>query len=300
MEDISVMYHYVREKNGWNGIHPLIPEKFEQQLEILSSNYDIVCPDDIERKSNKPKCILSFDDATKDQYTIAFEILKKKGIPGYFTVMSAPLVNSEIPIFHLVHTVLSLYSDEEIWQDLKNEFDLKNKNIESLSSYYSYEKDLLRRFNKYVLNFYLTEQKSRRFLEERVLNKYGNKEKFINEFYVSKNEFLEMKRAGMTIGVHCVKHIPYSGDALAFYKKEIEPCIDFIKEEIGVTPKWYTPAFGGGEKYIEMMSGLENILKKEGFKGGFTTIEGFNNGLSNFWLKRFDCVKLPPVTNLND
>lgn len=297
MKDIVVMYHYVRERNGWNGIHPLTPDKFEQQIDFLGKYYDFVLPGDLDKVGVKPKCVLSFDDATKDQYTIAFEILKKKGIPGYFTVMSSPLADNGIPIFHLVHTVLSLYSDEEIWNDLNNEFEFNN--IESSSSYYSYEQDLLRRYNKYAFNFFLTEQQSREFLEKRAIIKYGTKEKFIQEFYISKDEFKTIKNAGMAIGVHCVNHRPYGGNPQKFYDEEIKPCADFIKKEIGVLPQWYTPAFGGGENYKEMIIELEPILKKEGYKGGFTTIEGLNKGLSSFWLNRYDCNKFPPSTNLN-
>lgn len=297
MNDLAIMYHYIRDRNEWAGIYPLNPNDFEQQIEFLSKHYDIVTPDNLDKRGTKPKCILTFDDATKDQFTVAFDILNKKGIPGYFTVMSGPIVNREIPIFHLVHTVLSIYSDKEIWNDLNKEFRLKD--IEKKSSYYKYEKDLLRRYNKYILNFYLSEQQSRQFLEQRVISKYGKKKTFIDEFYISKEEFLKMRDAGMTIGVHCVNHRPYDGIALDFYNNEIAPCAQFIKEELKITPRWYTPAFGGGEKYKEMILELEPILKNNGYKGGFTTIEGINDGLSSFWLNRYDCINIPPITNLN-
>lgn len=297
MKDLAIMYHYIRERGGWSGIHPLPPEKFEKQLEEITKYYDIVAPDDLNKKGIKPKCVLTFDDATKDQYNVAFDLLNKKGIPGYFTVMSGPIANGEIPIFHLVHTILSIYSDEEIWSELNTEFELKD--IDSKSSYYQYEKDLLRRYNKYTLNFYLNENQSRKFLEERVISQYGTKQKFIDEFYISKDEFVKMNKVGMTIGVHCVNHRPYNGKPWDFYSNEVEPCVQFIRQELQINPVWYTPAFGGGEKYKEMIVELEPILRDKGFRGGFTTIEGQNEGLSSFWLNRFDCVKIPPITNFD-
>ncbi|PLT35492.1 polysaccharide deacetylase family protein [Bacillus sp. V5-8f] len=297
MKDIAVMYHYVRNRDGWNGIHPLEPEKFKTQIEILSKYFEIVGPDDLDKKGSKPKCVLTFDDATKDQSTIAFDILKRKGLPAYFTVMSGPYVKGKIPVFHLVHTVLSTYSEEEIWTEINKEFDLKD--IDKLSStVYHYEVDLLRRYIKYTLNYVLSENQSLEFLENRVISNFGSKKNFIEQFYISNEEFIKMKEAGMTIGVHCVDHRPYSGNALHFYKNEIEPCANFIKENIGIDPKWYTPAFGGGEQYKTMIEKLEPILKDHGYKGGFLTISGLNNGLSKFWLKRFDCINLPPLSNL--
>lgn len=296
MNDLAIMYHYVRERSGWSGIHPLIPKDFEKQIEEISKYYEIVSPDDLGKKGGKPKCVISFDDGTKDQYTNAFEVLKKKGIPGYFTVMSGPLVHNEIPIFHLVHKVLSMYSDEEIWNDLNEQFKLID--IESKSAYYSYETDLFRRYNKYVLNFYLNEQQSRQFLEERVIASFGSKKDFIESFYITKDEFIQIKSSGMSIGVHCVNHRPYNGDPITYFESEIAPCEKFIREELKITPRWYTPAFGGGEKYKEMILELEPILKNNGFVGAFTTIQGFNDGLSNFWLNRYDCINVPPVANI--
>ncbi|WP_416826479.1 polysaccharide deacetylase [Ectobacillus polymachus] len=297
MGDIAVMYHYVRNRRGWNGIQPLVPDTFEVQLDILSKHYEIVGPNDLNKISSKPKCVLTFDDATKDQYTIAYEILKRKGLPAYFTVLSGPIVNGVIPIFHLVQVVLSEYSDKEIWNDLNKEFNIKE--IDKISTIYSYEQDKLRRYNKYILNFLLDEETSRKFLEKRVISKIRSVQNFIDEFYITKQEFLVMKQAGMTIGVHGVNHRPYCGNPLNFYKSEIEPCGDFIKKELGIEPKWYTSAFGGGERYKEMISDLEPVLKENGYLGGFITIEGLNNGLLNFWLKRFDCNKLPPLRNID-
>lgn len=297
MKDLAVMYHYVRSRNGWNGIHPLTPEMFEEQIQLLTENYHIVSPEDLGKKGPKPNCVLTFDDGTKDQYSIAFELLKRKGLPAYFTVMSGPLENRKIPVFHLVHTVLSIYHDEDIWQELNNRYELPNIEKASLN-YYHYEKEELRRKIKYILNFFLSEEDSRQFLEERVIAKYGNKQNFIEQFYISKEEFMNLRKAGMTIGVHCVDHRPFIGDAQTFYQKEIEPCANFIRRELGINPKWYTPAFGGGEHYQAMIEQLEPILKLNGYDGGFLTVQGVNDGLAKFWLKRYDCVNILPLRNV--
>lgn len=289
MKDIAIMYHYVRERASWTGSVPIEIHDFEKQVERLAINYDIVSPNDLSKKTAKPKCVLTFDDATKDQYNNAFYILNKKGIPGYFTVMSGPIVDRKVPIFHLVHTTLSLFSDEEIWNALQREFILKVEDV--YSNYYNYESNLYRRYNKYALNFLLKETQSRPFLEGLINAKYGSLESYIESFYISKEEFKKMHFAGMTIGVHCVHHKPYKGEKIQFYKEEIEPCKLFMENELDIKPEWYTPAFGGGEMQNELFRDLESILKENGFNGGFTTQQGFNQGNEEFWLKRFDCNK---------
>jgi hypothetical protein len=291
--DIAIMYHYVS-SNQWKGIVPIEPEIFMKQLEIIGNQYEIVSPDSLQRPiKSKPRCVLTFDDGTKDQYEVAFSILREKGIPGYFTIMSGPLQEKRIPTFHLVHNVLSLYSDEEIWVELNERFPLTE--VSSLSQhYYSYESSELRRYNKYAFNFYLQESLSREFLMEKVLKKYPSVEQFIEQYYISKEEWAIMRDAGMTLGVHCAHHLPYGGDPLHFFETEIAPCAAFMEQELQVKAEWYTPAFGGGEKSIEMINELQPLLLAKGYRGGFTTIEGINQGLSEFWLNRYDCMNIPP------
>ncbi|RKJ32692.1 polysaccharide deacetylase, partial [Butyricicoccus sp. 1XD8-22] len=147
--------HYVRDKSAWTGSVPIEIKDFEQQIDKISKVYSIVSPEDYLKPSKKPKCVLTFDDATKDQYENAFYVLNKKGIPAYFTVMSGPLTNGTIPVFHLVHTVLSHWKEKEIWSMLTEEFNLSEKKVES--HYYDYEQNIYRRYIKYALNYVLHE-----------------------------------------------------------------------------------------------------------------------------------------------
>lgn len=301
MSDLAVMYHYVRKSHGWSGIHPLFPEHFEQQIDLLTQFFEIVSPDDLDKTAGaKPQCILTFDDGTKDHYEHAFPILKKKGVPAYFAVLSGPVVTGEIPVVHLNHVVLSFKSDEEIWELLSQKYNTSDvSDFVTKHNIYHYENKLLRRCNKYIINFMLPEQEARLFLEESFLEIFPDKKGFIESFYLNSKEIMDMQKKGMTIGVHGHQHLPYNGDAQVFYDKEIAPCIRYLKENTGITPQWYTPAYGGGSESKRMMTELEPILKQAGFKGAFNTLSGFNKGMSEFWLKRIDCIHLPPRTKLS-
>ncbi|MFU1796333.1 polysaccharide deacetylase family protein [Paenibacillus azoreducens] len=295
MNNVAVMYHYVQKK-GLKGIVPLDPDDFKIQIDWLCKHYEIISPDDMEtRVGGKPFCVLTFDDATKDQYEVAFDILKKKGIPAYFTVMSGPLTGHIIPVVHLVHSVLSYYSDQEVWMDINELFELDNIPY-IIGDNYAYESDPFRRYNKYALNFVLTEKQSRSYLEQKLLTGFKNIDAFIDQYYITLDEWKKIKEAGMTIGVHAVNHRAFGGNAQSFFDEEIAPCQEYIRKSLAFDPKWYTPAFGGGIAYKEMMDQLEPILRKEGFKGGFTTQHGYINQDKNvFWFQRIDCVNLPPL-----
>lgn len=189
-----------------------------------------------------------------------------------------------MPTFHLVHTVLAHYQDEDLWNELSELY--PNADCTKADKIYHYETNLSRRYFKYTLNFVLEEEQAREYLLQKVKKIYGSIGQFISKMYIQPEELKEMADAGMTIGVHCVNHKPYISPPCKFYEEEIEPCIAYLERELGVKPKWYTPAFGGGENYHKMKQELEDILKKV-FQGVFTTENGFNSKPS-FWLNRID------------
>lgn len=139
---------------------------------------------------------------------------------------------------------------------------------------------------KYALNIALKEEDARNFLLEKLATIYPSIEEFIETFYISVEELKDMANAGMELGVHCVNHLSYNQQPLLFFKEEIEPCQIFMREQLGVDPLYYTPAFGGGIHYQQMIEELAPILKQAGFKNGFTTIsEYFDANAGEFWIK---------------
>lgn len=290
MKDLIIMYHYVMEPEQWKGSVPISPENFKKQVLWAKKHYEIVKPEDMHKPTTKPKCIISFDDGTKDQYINAFNILRELEVPGYFTIMYGPLKLKKIPVFHLVHTVLSYFDDQVIWNEISSK--VNQDEIRSRSKIYSYETNKYRRYVKYLFNFYFEENESRIYLEEKVISIYGSLEKFIEGFYISEQEILEMDNAGMSIGIHCVNHLPYGGNALEFYNKEIAPCKNYLEKLLSKEVKFYTPAFGGGENAADMHENLHPILHQKGLIAGFTTQNGLTNLQQGFWHNRIDCNQL--------
>ncbi|MBD8840707.1 polysaccharide deacetylase family protein [Paenibacillus sp. CFBP 13594] len=289
MNNVAVMYHYVREPDHWNGIVPLSPKHFEDQIDYISRTHNIISVNDIRRKHTKPWCVLTFDDGTKDQYTFAFDILKRKGISAYFTVMSGPAISQDIPLVHLVHSVLSFISDEEMWERINNKFDTRG--VEGESQIYSYEKNILRRYNKYMLNFKLSETEVGMFLKDIFNIHFLSKEEFIKDFYLNAAEIKEMHNAGMEIGIHGNRHLPYNLDPQTFYREEIDTCKKWLYS-IGIEPRWYTPPFGGGKNFHDMRNQLTSILISNGINGAFTTQKGFISDNQDFWMNRIDCNQI--------
>jgi hypothetical protein len=214
--------------------------------------------------------------------------------------MSGPYTSGIIPVIHLVHTVLSFVSDAELWEHIRSNYDTTGVE-EASARFYSYEPDQLRRFNKYMLNVRFTPEEATRVLEPLFSNIFPDKNKFIQEYYLSEQDIKQMHREGMTIGVHCYRHIPYNGNPQEFYDSEIKPCRNYLESLLGAAPKWYTPAFGGGTQFHLMKEELTPLLISNGFKGAFSTQPNKVPDNRGFWVDRIDCstIQKTIMNNLN-
>ncbi len=93
------MYHYVRPDGEQvpGGIRPIRTSEFEDQLDWLCDQYDVLPADEfLERLSSrgshflKPPCLLTFDDGTKDHAEVVTPILQRRGLSGVFFVLTWP------------------------------------------------------------------------------------------------------------------------------------------------------------------------------------------------------------------
>ncbi len=85
---VIVMYHRVcPEKDYWSSL-ALNTQSFEQQIEYFSSNFKVVPLGEIaqlihqRRPFPKKAVVITFDDGYKDNYSYAYPILKKYGVPA--------------------------------------------------------------------------------------------------------------------------------------------------------------------------------------------------------------------------
>lgn len=73
--DLVIMYHYVMKPEEFKGSVPISLEKFREQIIYGKENYQVTIPSVVSSEQNN--FLITFDDATKDQYTNAYRILKE-------------------------------------------------------------------------------------------------------------------------------------------------------------------------------------------------------------------------------
>lgn len=83
---------------------------FEKHLDWLGKHFEIVSLDDLtvnRRARSKPQAAVTFDDGYSDVFVNAFPVLKRKGIPAAFFVVTDLIGGREIPVHDRLYAVVS-------------------------------------------------------------------------------------------------------------------------------------------------------------------------------------------------
>lgn len=90
-ELIILTYHSVNPDH----IFSVKPDEFEKQIKYFAENFDVVSLNNLNLDSNsKKQAVITFDDGYEDNYTYAFQILKKYNVPATIFITSDFIFNN--------------------------------------------------------------------------------------------------------------------------------------------------------------------------------------------------------------
>ena len=165
--------------------------------------------------SQKPNCLLTFDDGFIDHYEYVFQYLRKKKIPACFYPPKKVIENKTVLDVNKIHFILE---KEQNRKKILNEIDnlLIKKNSKSISQldltkikylndlYDEKETSLIKRLLQYFLPF-----EDRNYIIDELFKKIVNKsfKNFAKEIYMNIDHVKEMYSEGMVFGSHGAHHI---------------------------------------------------------------------------------------------
>lgn len=182
-------------------LYPVVSEQlFLSDLEYLLKHYNPVTINDVvdfisnDKKSDKPRFFLSFDDGMRECYDVIYPILKKKGIQAAFFINPAFVDNKELFFKHKISMII------EKLQNTKDRSDFTK--VGEVLNISNADNDFLARSIKQL------EYKN---LEQ--INKIGDICKIDFPQYLKEQQpfmtlqqIKELKREGFTIGSHSYDH----------------------------------------------------------------------------------------------
>ena len=302
---IAVMYHYVRPDGAPipGGIRPILVSEFERQLDYLAEHYTLAHPaeflawlDGEEISAQKPACVLTFDDGTRDHAEVVTPILARRGISGVFFVLTGPAEEGLMPLTHAVHWLLG-QPDDVVWSlfrhHTRNNPALLGDAAEARRIYH-YESETRARI-KYAANMALPPGTTKRIIDAVARESSTSLDALSDEWFVSDDQIRRMHAAGMTIGLHGHSHSSLQVLGPDGIRREIEHGSAYLARLTGQPPTWWACPFGGSGADDATIAAMRDACRAAGLTAAVTTRKApVPRGTHALAVSRYDGIDLPP------
>lgn len=266
---------------------------FEKQLQWLRDNFTLVSLyEAIGLLNNRQKnfnnvLVITFDDGYKDNYTNAFPLLKKYGIPVTIFLSTGLIDSNKSLWFDTIYYAFKLTS--------KNEVDLKEFSFGKY--YFSSKSAKLRTADKITLQVKKMNSQRCRYFINYLLNALDVREEETISMgrLLSWSEVSEMAKAGVTFGSHGINHFILSRFSEQEQDYEIRESKKAIKEKTGIDVRIFSFPNGRTQDFTEK---TKDFLKRNGYIASCSLINGFNNSKTDIYSLKRLCVTATTGVNL--
>ncbi len=282
-QSIQVLaYHRVSDQKDCY-FSPISTQYFDRQMEFLSEKFEVIsAAESVERLARNevpPHCVVvTLDDGYRDNYTYAFPILKKYGIPATIYLATGCMNEKDILWHDQICSAFNKTSTATLnLQDFNGEtYNLANP-IEKNSALYAVLWSLREVQNEERIVWKTVVRERLGFLEDRE-NSHGER------LMLNVAELQKLRDGGISLGAHTVTHPILSQTSLVHAKQEIHCSKSEIETQLHVQVETF--AYPSGRR-VDFNEEVKRLVKEEGFVGAFSMINGVNEfGADPFELRR--------------
>jgi peptidoglycan/xylan/chitin deacetylase (PgdA/CDA1 family) len=285
---LILVYHRIMPTVSFNPLHTIVSVRtFEAQLEAVAERYSILPLRDVIQQKAKPtrdQVVITFDDGYRDNYQFAFPILKKRGIPATFFVVTGA-VNTGMPLWDW-ELVTRLCTSKDINEVELRDVVLRRKTKESCQSF-------AKRAIEHLKSASLDELQQ---VQARLRGHSAYVDPSELTSCLTWEELRTMSKSRMEIGAHGVTHRSLPGLAHAEALHEILRSKQTIEENTFEHCRHFAFPFGSRLDYNEA---LLRTVKEAGFQTCMLNVSGYNNNNGQgFCFKRTKMSEFTDVRHL--
>ena len=200
---------------------------FAEQLRVLARHFDVVGTDALEVPQERParRVVLTFDDGYRDNYEVAFPLLREHGLPATFFLatgfLDRPAVAWWDELAWMVRTSTRTALEADEW--LPDRLPLDGDRRAAVTAVTSLYKSL-------------PTARSEAFLDHcaQVTGAGRCPESLAQDLWMTWDMAAQMRDAGMEIGGHTVTHPVLAHADVERQRAEVEGCRDRLHERLGV------------------------------------------------------------------
>ena len=261
----AIMYHYVQPNAlSLPYFRHLHIDAFKKQLDyFVDEGLSFLTKQQVKDYSwPTDSVLLTFDDGFKCHYKYVLPELQKRGLWGIFYIPVAPYLTDKLLDVHRIHLLLGKYGGKKIFgaiNELLSEEMLSHSHVQEFreKTYELQSNDNYTNYVKRTLNYFISYEYRKEVLNELMRMYYPKETYLVKDFYMAKEEILEMRDVGMIIGSHSVNHLVMSKLSKDLQKREIEGSFQFLEDMLGVLDiKTFCYPYGGFHSFTEETEGI--------------------------------------------
>lgn len=240
-------------------------EALSDQVAFLKRTFDVISPADIpaaRRKGRGRYVMLTFDDGYRDNYELAFPVLRAHGVPATFFICTGYIDRPHIGWWDEIAWMIRRTERRSIpagaWFDADIPLTDENR-AEVIRTALRRYKDLPGEETGAYLDFL-------RAVTDVPPPGDGS------DLWMTWGMIREMHHAGMTIGAHTVRHQLLGRLPAADQETEIAESRDRILAEVGVAPRSFAYPVGSRTAFTNT---TKVLLQKHGFDCAFSFYGGY-------------------------
>ncbi len=260
---------------------------FENQVKYLKANYDVISSDELNEdlmSGHGRNVMITFDDGYRDNYSLAYPILKQHNVPATFFITSGFIEERFMSWWDEIAWMVRSSSNSQLpasafWNSLS----LHPNSIEATIS------NLLSIYKK------LGSDQKESFLSAVSAGTASGRcpQHVIDDIWMTWDMVREMDQNGMQIGGHTVTHPVLAYWDEAIQRHEIFDSKQRIEEELGHPITTFSYPVGQPDSFADE---TKRLLQEAGFHWGFSFFGGFSN-LRN--ADHFDMPRVPVSSNIS-
>lgn len=293
---LIVTYHYVRPHNS-EGVTGITPEVFDAQLHEIGRRYRFVSAEEFvgvvhgrdaraaghiaghsTSRCTKPIALITFDDAVRDQFEHALPVLTRRGVPAVFFAPMRPLDPGLDPLEawtpqHLLHALAQTLGWRELERRVRTLLGPVTIQESQMHRLYHYEV-VEKRWLKYVLAFAIEAERAREVLHAINVGNTGagrcaggkqGPRLSAHEWFMTKQQLLEIQARGHALGGHGYDHLPYSTLTPLEQAMDMGRAVGLMNGLFGVRPRTIAFPFGRADE------ATRTLCQAFGYTHAFTT-----------------------------
>jgi peptidoglycan/xylan/chitin deacetylase (PgdA/CDA1 family) len=262
-------YHRVYEHGPVDPFQAGMPEPsaatFEAQLELITRHFEVVSPDAIDRDpdSRGRRVVLTFDDGYRDNYEVAFPILREFGVPATFFLTSGFLDSPRVAWWDELSWMTTESSravlEPGAWFD--HPIPLDDDRRVALGELTGILKSLPSEHTEAFLDHCGAAAGTGRLDASAAA-----------DLWMTWEMAAEMRGAGMTFGGHTATHPVLARAKPEAKRREVEECARRLEDELGVSMRFFAYPVGMPTAFDEP---TREILRHAGVKLAFSLYGGY-------------------------